>query len=41
MEAAWRALAEEQDWLDGKFSLPAPIRKHEKRGPDSATAYLL
>jgi hypothetical protein len=24
MEAAWRALAQEQDWLDGKIP-PAPI----------------
>ena len=24
MEAAWRALADEQDWLDGEVS-PAPI----------------
>jgi hypothetical protein len=24
MEAAWRALAEEQDWLDGQVA-PAPI----------------
>ena len=24
MEAAWRALAEEQDWLDGEVA-PAPI----------------
>lgn len=25
MEAAWRALAKEQDWLDGEIS-PAPMR---------------
>lgn len=25
MEAAWRALAEEQDWLDGEVS-PAPLK---------------
>jgi len=25
MEAAWRALAEEQDWLDGEIS-PAPLK---------------
>jgi hypothetical protein len=24
MEAAWRALADEQDWLDGE---PSPVRK--------------
>ena len=31
MEAAWRALADEQDWLDGEV---APMRK----GSDSAFA---
>jgi ATP/maltotriose-dependent transcriptional regulator MalT len=25
MQAAWRALAEEQDWLDGEVS-PAPLK---------------
>ena len=27
MEAAWRALAEEQDWLDGEVSPTKPPRK--------------
>lgn len=27
MEAAWRALAEEQDWLDGKGSPVDPSKK--------------
>jgi hypothetical protein len=30
MEAAWRALAEEQDWLDGEVS---PIRMTVNRRP--------
>jgi hypothetical protein len=30
MEAAWRALAEEQDWLDGEVP-PAPIATCEAR----------
>jgi hypothetical protein len=30
MEAAWRALAEEQDWLDGEVS---PIRMTVSRRP--------
>jgi hypothetical protein len=29
MEAAWRALADEQDWLDGEVS-PAPIASAPK-----------
>jgi hypothetical protein len=32
MEAAWRALAEEQDWLDGEVS-PAPLRSNANRNP--------
>ena len=27
MEAAWRALADEQDWLDGE---PSPVRNDER-----------
>lgn len=30
MEAAWRALADEQDWLDGEQS-PVSRSAHEKR----------
>ena len=29
MEAAWRALAEEQDWLDGEISPNAKSRPNE------------
>jgi hypothetical protein len=36
MEAAWRALADEQDWLDGEVS-PAPIASAPK-GNGSARA---
>ena len=32
MEAAWRALANEQDWLDGEVS---PVRKGNGRGTES------
>ena len=28
MEAAWRSLADEQDWLDGE---PSPVRKGDER----------
>jgi hypothetical protein len=31
MEAAWRALAEEQDWLDGEVS-PAPLKTTSTAG---------
>ncbi len=34
MEAAWRALAEEQDWLDGEVS-PAPLKTGGKRQPSN------
>jgi hypothetical protein len=38
MEAAWRALAEEQDWLDGEVS-PAPLKttstKRERQKSDA------
>ena len=33
MEAAWRALAEEQDWLDGEVS---PVRMAVHRNPRKA-----
>jgi ATP/maltotriose-dependent transcriptional regulator MalT len=33
MEAAWRALAEEQDWLDGEVS---PVRIAVDRNPQKA-----
>jgi hypothetical protein len=29
MEAAWRALAEEQDWLDGEIP-PTPMKTNDK-----------
>ena len=32
MEAAWRALAEEQDWLDGE--IPAPVAAMAGTGVD-------
>jgi hypothetical protein len=32
MEAAWRALAEEQDWLDGETS-PSRIYFNDDHGP--------
>jgi len=41
MEAAWRALAEEQDWLDGEVS-PAPhtngVAPHSPSQSNSNTA---
>ncbi len=41
MEAAWLALAEEQDWLDGERSpvdpAPAEQRVSRKRRPSSAS----
>ena len=35
MEAAWRALAEEQDWLDGEVS---PVRKPDNGKGRKASA---
>jgi hypothetical protein len=35
MEAAWRALAEEQDWLDGEVS-PIPARERQPPKADNA-----
>ncbi|HLI99789.1 MAG TPA: hypothetical protein VKT76_08740 [Bradyrhizobium sp.] len=37
MEAAWRALADEQDWLDGEIS-PAPARTGHHAGNGHAPA---
>ena len=36
MEAAWRALAEEQDWLDGEVP---PVRMTVNRKPRKATSH--
>ena len=36
MEAAWRALAEEQDWLDGEVS---PVRTNGKSVPKDGGDY--
>lgn len=39
MEAAWRALADEQDWLDGEVS-PAPIAlAHNGGGHSTGNAF--
>jgi hypothetical protein len=42
MEAAWRALADEQDWLDGEVSPTGPSLAHTSfaRGNGSALARL-